>query len=437
MPLLEPTGKPKIVTDAGQTINLPYPDTSNFMQGDYQDESIVTSSNVYVENIVGERKLREVFNFGYRYIDVPTAAAIVDVFESFPTFTFIPRSVGPGDNPNLIERSFRVRVTSEMPFAINPLGHMAMDITLEALSDNEGEIFLGSGTVFAHVTAANSGGSGAAAGTVADGPGIYRRLATGAWQKVVDPGALTIASFDLFEDRGKIVVAYTNYQIWTYDYDGSDGQLIYTIGGSTIGVGEICVMRNSELFKNKVYVRHGTGPSAWSVIELDLVTATTATYGGSGSFSFPKHIAADAGKMYYTIGSTLAILAYHNAGTLGAAIGLVSNGYAGISQNSRGLIHVADRVYFAEYNGFNWSSIGDTAPQLSSNVVNHAINGGINHVYDPINNWVWKSGNGVVHTSGITTTNAIEMPLLVGASLLTTAEFGSMPVNKVVPVVQT
>lgn len=434
MSLFKLSGPPKIERLDGHVFTLPYPEYDNFLRATEASESIYRTMADSSKKRAGSIQTRTNFRFRLCGLSPDLAGQVTYALEQ-GEFIFTPRTAKAGDTGT--EQSFRVLVKNNIKLSEaiwkSLQDGIDMDIELEATAAYNADSNIGPRVLF-WATAANAAGTDAPAGAICDGPGIYEITPQGQVIKRIDPGPLTISDFDIWPGGNKIVVGFTNYQLWTYNMDGSGGGLLHTVGGSTVGLGPLSVMRNYPAAENKVYVRHGTGSFAWSIQEVDLNTASLVVYFGSGSFSYPKVLCADAGKIFGVNGNTLGHVSYHAHGITAGPSMVVSNGYAGISQTPRGIIHVGDRIYFSEWNGFNWSSVADQPNQLSTSVVNHAVNGGRNHYYDPENDWVWRSGTGIIHTSSITTSGGIEVPVLYGGQLLVTAQYGTLAVEKVVPI---
>lgn len=147
MPLLDATGPPKIITPAGEEIILPLPHSSSFMKGDYLNETGYVQNVNRVTRGAGAKQIRPVFRFGYDILDASIAADLVRVFEEYPLFTFIPRTVSASDPATAAERSFSCRFTSDVPFVMPLKGNYSIDISLEA-QQGSASLIVGSGTVY-------------------------------------------------------------------------------------------------------------------------------------------------------------------------------------------------------------------------------------------------------------------------------------------------
>jgi len=133
MPLLLATGPPTFTTPTGEVISMPLPDSSNFMKGDYQDETTYHQSALHVESINPDKKVRPMFTFGYRSLPLATAADLVRIYEQFPELTFTPRTILPADPGGAVSPSYLVRFVADIPFSVHPLGHYSVNIELESV----------------------------------------------------------------------------------------------------------------------------------------------------------------------------------------------------------------------------------------------------------------------------------------------------------------
>lgn len=291
-----------------------------------------------------------------------------------------------------------------------------------------------SGTVYFLTSGGNSAGTVAPANAICDEAGLYRRNPDGSVDKIVGASALTPVSFDLYPAGSKVYVAYSNYNIMEYDLNGGNSRLLHTVSGASIGIGDICRMRDSILNGHKLYVRHGTGIFAWSLREINLLDDTWIVYGGSGSWSYPQYIAASGDKIYGISGNTISAVHYFTVGVTAGPSNLFTNGYAGNGQSPRGIIRdPAGRVYFGEYSPFEWVSINDTPPVTSGDEVDHGTNSGTNHVYDEENGYVWKGGNGLGRQASVGSVARENVPILYNGALLNATEHGALDVIKIVP----
>ena len=428
MPLLEATGAPKIITPVGEEIELPYPTSSSFMQGAYGDESEVTNDIDSYKSVVGNRRLRVKFNFGYRYIDADTAAKIVRVFEQFDSFDFIPRRVSGSDPATAVERQFRVRFTSDMPFIVHPDGHMVFDqISLESTEEDPGTGIIVPGGTFYFITQdENAGGSGYAAGEVIEANSLYRRSTDGSIAKLVDFGAATPTAIELSQTRGLIIVGLSGGAINTYDLLGNYIDTLVNIGQD---VDTLAIVDSGEFEGSVFYL---TGNSSSRTLHRVSISGGTALPLHTGSGNHPVLSIDETDSRIFLSGSApgdaVFSLDYNGANKL--------LHFNNIATNTRSLVMVRPesnntRLYFWEgVTGGSWYSIPYPGTHVNGDEVLH---GGAN-ISD---GWYDKENDRIVGGNGLALVyhapndggTIIEMPILYQNNLLTRSDFGAYEVN--------
>lgn len=291
------------------------------------------------------------------------------------------------------------------------------------------------GRLFFHATTTNNAGSVTSAGEIIDVAGdIYERAIDGAIHRRISASPRTVSDFGIWSAGQKIIVAYTNYDIYMYDLDGSNEELVYTITGSTIDIGNICVSGDD------VYVRHGTGTFSWSIVRVNLSTKTlVATYYGNGSYKYPDYIAQGDGKIYGLSGSQLSYITFHllsQPGPIHPAQNLYSNAYSGNGQIPYGIIYNTqnDRVYAGNFVSNYWASFPNSGPAADETVIQHSIGIGSHHTYDPVGDFIWLGYAGVYKSK--TAGNLLGgdyITMLHNGELLGRAEYGSFTCKRIVP----
>ena len=232
------TGPPRIIDANGIQIDLRYPDFNRWMQASYVNESrfSVMASRVTVLN--QSLRMRPVFRFGYSSLDIVTAKALISGLRNSDFVTLIPRTRAASDPATAVERSFRCRLLSNVPFSkkLNRPYTIEMEfISADAVGSG---VVVPRGTIYAAVISGNAGGPGAAAQTVYSDNSIAAINTDGTVQTIVELQGQP-KTFTISQAQRKIFVLLTNGDVWRYDLaGGNEAFLANVVNGVDLGVFE-------------------------------------------------------------------------------------------------------------------------------------------------------------------------------------------------------
>ena len=420
MPLLEPTGPPRIVLDSGAIIDLPYPDSANFMKGEYIDQSDFSLSTGKDRRLVDERLLRPQFTFGYQALNTTSAADLISTFENDLTFLFLPRTLAAGDPVTAVERAYRCRIISDMPFSVDAkTGFVAMDLVFESVNQELGTGVAGvAGTVYFTTNSQNVGAGSFAAGSVIEANHLYQRNPDGVLIDLVDFGGLIPTAFAISQSSGLLIVGFQTGEIQTFSLDGTFVAQLVDIGAEVVGL----ITFNSGAFTNQVFYVDPVSGSDRDVFRIP-ITGGTPTFVFNQT-SFRPHLAPWVSRSRF--------LTIHNATGIGVQSHL-GNGtnnevhYSPSNTTGDGVLHDPARSLIFFKNASAWRSVPDVGTTTSA--ASYGTNTLTHHWLDIARDRVYGRDTNLQYMQSPVLVDLIEESFLISGVQVTSADFGNYGVR--------
>lgn len=225
MPLLEPTGPPRIIDGNGNTIDLRYADRNRHMRASYTDESGYTEMFSRVQFLNEPRRLRPTFQFGYLTLETSVAQALIDGLRNSDFVTFIPRTKLAGDPEFAVEKSYTCVVRSNIPFSKKLSRDFSIDLELVSVDPLGSSVVVPTGTLYVLVTEGNDGGPESAAQQTYRDNSIAVVNIDGSVETIADLQG-TPVTMTINEGQKAIWVLLDNGAVYKYTLGGQDETFI-------------------------------------------------------------------------------------------------------------------------------------------------------------------------------------------------------------------
>jgi hypothetical protein len=223
------TGPPRIIDGNGIIIDLRYPDFNRAMRATYNNESRYSTMFNRVTVLNQALRMRPSFEFGYATLDNATAKLLIDGLRNSEFVTLIPRTRAASDSSTAVQRSFKCRVTSNIPFTKPLTRPFSIEIEMVSTEAVGSGVVVPRGTIYVAVTSGNAGGSGGAAQTIYKDNSIAAVNLDGSVQTIAELQG-TPKTFVISQTHRKIFVLLTDGTIWRYGLTGGDETFIADVG---------------------------------------------------------------------------------------------------------------------------------------------------------------------------------------------------------------